>query len=733
MPGIYAGPLPPSVVYGRCTLNVGYAAFDTPDDADNKPERRAPQAATLTLTPLVSGPMLVDGDLLGATPETLKSTDGRFDFWAIDGTRSDVTPSGWKWRAELKVDGVVWAKFEFSPNSTTNEPLNLAPLVSLIQSDSDPAKVDWQAVLERFPKGGTGPVGPVGPAGPKGDTGAKGSTGAQGPVGPVGPTGPKGDTGPQGPPGPAGSGTGTASSSPRFFVEDYRKAGMSDDQVVRAAIQAAAKVSATFENPIVEFAARQYDVRHGVFSDLGTVVQVGMTFVGQGYTTLRLLTGGQSGRWFYDNGSSAGSVGNDDKDHRRLSFAKWEGIRFTTDDTTRTNGNGFRFTGIGFGHEQGFMFDHCRFEGLNVCFDTEGTLNTDTIRLYACYGFDVNTALTLNNNQSLLMEWFGTSFELVRKSAFVVKGGGGGDIKIFGGSYILEKVPGDTGTYAVLDVTESNNVGPGNGNFSFVGIRTELRDTDTMYARLPGPSGTVFAHFDQCNLYVTGEATGPHTMVSLGDNRHVTFDRCVLTPHARFVFDTTWASQTMAAARLDFRACEVPNDLAATISWKQYNRFGVARARGCRPLGSLGATWTVNTALDFDLNALSGTFQPGAVEKKILPLLPPTNMGWPNSAGGQADWQVVLPPGALLTRIVIARPATGSSTTPYQLAVGTGDKGVTYGSTSAQGTFSQATTLDVSPMVTLGTDTTSRTVRLWTPKPGDSTAVIGGYAYVEYI
>lgn len=524
-----------------------------------------------------------------------------------------------------------------------------------------------------------------------------------------------------------------ASTGPRIYVEDYRAANGSDDATVRAAIQAAAKASATFEHPIVEFAARSYSVTNGVFSDIGVVVQAGMTFVGQGYTTLKLITNGAEA-WFYDNGSSDGSQGNDAKDHRRLAFAKWEGFNFTTDDATRVNGNGFRFTGIGLAFEQNYMFDHCRFNALNVCFKTAGTLNTDSIRLYDCYGYDVNTALVLSNNQSVLMEWFGTAFELVRKDVFRVESGGGGDVKIYGGSWVMEKASGDSGTYAFLRVASTDSTAWGNGNFFFHGIKPELRDADTMLASLPGPSGAVYTHFIDCNLH-TASSTA-HDMVLLGSNRRVTFTGCVLPEAGRYVIDVGYEAQSAPLPSLRFENCDTPEDLASMVSWKNA-RFGAVTARNSRaiqPTKDFGSGY-VN---DFDLNTLTGTFRGVIAEKKVLPLMPTGMYAWPCANTGTREWSAILPPGAIITRIVLNRPALNSSTTAYQLAVSNGDKSTIYASTPASGTYGPAVTLDASVSVQIPTDATqinARTVRLYAPKAGDSSpAAFGvGYAFIEYI
>ncbi|MBD2760087.1 hypothetical protein IEE94_11265 [Yimella sp. cx-573] len=149
-PGIYEGPLPSSFLMGRCVLDLRYAAGDSPDDADDLPESRIPERATLELTPGVTGTYIAAGVLYGPVGATLTTTTGRFDFWAIDPTHSDITPAGWVWKGVLKVDGVVWSRFEFTPDSSRSDvdgPLNIAPMVHAASASTAPAQVSLAETL----------------------------------------------------------------------------------------------------------------------------------------------------------------------------------------------------------------------------------------------------------------------------------------------------------------------------------------------------------------------------------------------------------------------------------------------------------------------------------------------------------------------------------------------------------------------------------------------------------
>lgn len=148
-PGIYEGPLPPSFAFGRCVLDVAYASFDSPDDADNLPEKRRPVRAALELTPNLTGAFGAAGTLYGPVGVTLTTENGVFDFWAIDSTNSTVTPAGWSWKAALKVDGVAWSRFEFTPDSTSTDPLNLLDAALLASAATPPAQVSLAEQITR--------------------------------------------------------------------------------------------------------------------------------------------------------------------------------------------------------------------------------------------------------------------------------------------------------------------------------------------------------------------------------------------------------------------------------------------------------------------------------------------------------------------------------------------------------------------------------------------------------
>lgn len=152
-PGVYVGDLDPGITFGRCFLNVSYASFDTPDDAGALPEKRAPKQCKLVLTPNLTGAVVLapDAEIILVTPTSLTSGDGTFDFWCIDGMRSDVNPTGWNWTATLYVDKTRIGSFTFTPDSDDPTPTNLGQSFPL----SDPATGE---IILPGPQGDPGPA-----------------------------------------------------------------------------------------------------------------------------------------------------------------------------------------------------------------------------------------------------------------------------------------------------------------------------------------------------------------------------------------------------------------------------------------------------------------------------------------------------------------------------------------------------------------------------------------------
>lgn len=186
--GVYDGVLPPDVPAGRCTLSIRLGTFDTADDPDDKPEQRIPTGATLTLTPNVTGPVILpDGTIMVIKGTVLTSDTGTFDFWAIDGQHASVNPSGWNWTATLKIDASTQVKFTFSPDSTSPTPINLGTLIPISDPQTGVATVvgrgvasisvdpDTRHVLFVMSDNTTYDAGAI-PPGPKGDPGAGGGT-----------------------------------------------------------------------------------------------------------------------------------------------------------------------------------------------------------------------------------------------------------------------------------------------------------------------------------------------------------------------------------------------------------------------------------------------------------------------------------------------------------------------------------------------------------------------------
>jgi hypothetical protein len=506
-------------------------------------------------------------------------------------------------------------------------------------------------------------------------------------------------------------------TSNTYYVASYPGATISDQ--IAATFKAATANASYDTNAIIQLPAGKFAVRPNVFSSwVGQAgVRRGLIIRGAGeYATQLTLTTSGVSSWFYDNGAT--DVGQ---------FWRFEDMMFLTDDVTNTFGNFMRITGRG--NEQNFVFKNCAWDiGFTRIFDTEGLIGDDSIRTYNCHMRGAaDCAWYLNNPQSVLHENFGLNAEAMTGDLVRVGPNGGGDVKFYGGSLIMLASP-TAGKQTWLVNVDNSSAGSGTGNswFGFYGCRTELHTQTNGYVYSVGNGSFTHVAFIGGN-YSTASGTTTHDMIHLGLSKTVTFSDARLSTSANIVFDVDNASESaLVDPVVRFARCGIAHDQASQVSYVGGKAYGRVVAEGCY---AIGYDHTAPIAMDFDLNA-STSLAGGAGTKKKIAVIKSGLNSWPNSVGNEAT--IMMPPSAFITRIYVNMPAAGSSGATYQLAVGNGDKTVTYGSgTSGQMRYGQ--TIDVSPNLFTGTDTNSRTMRLFAPAAGDATNMSGGIAYVEYI
>lgn len=305
-----------------------------------------------------------------------------------------------------------------------------------------------------------------------------------------------------------------------------------------------------------------------IFGDLEATHKSGLVVQGEGRETsvLVLRTQGQP-RWFYHNG-----------DVSRLMFTTFADLRFEADNPDAGGGFSIHSTG----HEQGFSFFRCRFHNLQTVLLMTGSVGNDSHRFFNCHITEItNKVVHWEKSQAVIIEFFGTNIELIYGDMFYVGKGGGGDLRVYGGSLIMTNKPGDTTPHYLLSVEPSTFVGSGNATFQFDGIKTEMRSTESRLVRAEdgGGLGDVFVFFNNCNLYAT--EGDDREGVRIGISRRVNFTQCTLPNEFHYILaaSPTGADNFPMNGWIDFRDCRVPPNLRDKV--KFVTPYGRVRARDC--------------------------------------------------------------------------------------------------------------------------------------------------------
>lgn len=305
-----------------------------------------------------------------------------------------------------------------------------------------------------------------------------------------------------------------------------------------------------------------------IFGDLNGTHKIGMVVQGDGResSVLILRTGGKP-KWFYNNGATA-----------RMAFPTFSDLRFETDGSA--SGGGFHINSEG--HEQGFTFWRCRFHNMRTMLRLTGPVGNDSHRFFNCHITDVyDKVVHWENPQAVVIEFFGTNIETIYGDVFHVGKGGGGDLRVFGGSIIMDNRPDDKTPHYLLSIEPSNFVGSGNGTFQFQGIKTELRSAFSKLVRSEdgGGLGDVFVFFNGSNLYQA--VGGAREAVRIGNNRRVNFTTCTLSGEFLYTLAATAAVAELMPLNgwIDFRDCRLPPGLRDKITFA--TPHGRARALDC--------------------------------------------------------------------------------------------------------------------------------------------------------
>ena len=461
----------------------------------------------------------------------------------------------------------------------------------------------------------------------------------------------------------------------------------------------------------------------GVFSGFGDF-QRGFIIEGDGLSSsvLKLKTN-RAAAWFYNNEA---------KSTQQFIFVTVRDLLFTSDSTEY--GNGFRFQ-----QDQGWRFFRCWMQKLNIAFESEGGFtgnNGSEHKFYSCKFTEIHNAVhRFNNLQCLNIEYYGCDVESIFGDIFRIDAGGGGALRVFGGSFIMD----DGGTPHYLLNINGGGLGNNNNTYTINDIQTELHSRNNRLVFYGSGSGGAHVVFNDCNITATN---GAREQVNISTAR-VTFNRCVLTQNQG---DTYRVSGPLAGGdqygepgSVHFIECDVPENLSSLCSTPPDASDGLAwgliSARGCYNNKFLPFDPRIHRyAIDFDLNwqngGRAGNF-PGLKTVSVKP----QNRSWP-FADASFDWVVTLPVGALIVNIQVFRPANQDHARAYTLHVGNGDKSIIYGTDGGGISASAARSIivqnDIGHMVAAGATSPDNQVRVWADPTTVFGGAMGGYFIVQY-
>lgn len=457
----------------------------------------------------------------------------------------------------------------------------------------------------------------------------------------------------------------------------------------------------------------------GVFNDITGSLERGFIIEGDGLasTVLKIITGGSVARYFYNN-TTPGT-----QEHI---FVTVRDLMLTSDDASF--GRGFKFY-----QDQGWRFFRVWFYQLNICIESQGGASGVTgseHKFYSCKFTEIELYVHfINNTQTLNIEYHGCDVESITGHIFYVDSGGGGDLRVFGGSYILD----DSGADKYLLYIDGTANGANNNTFSFNGIRTELHTTDNTKLVFKGTASTsANISFNDCNITAQGTA---REIVNI-TGAHLTFNRCNMPTDMEYTIVTSGGGITYERhgepGSIVFNECADSETLSSRITT---GSFGYARARGCyKAEYQSGVANKFRYAMDFDLNWMNVGRAQNFAGLKIVNAKISSGL-WPATGDSDAaDWTVQLPDNALIRNIYVYRPA-GASGSTYTLKVGNGDKSTTYaddgGGLGSNVAHSITVEKTLATLISAGTSNPNNQVRVWAD-PNVNDPVTGGYFIVEY-
>lgn len=389
--------------------------------------------------------------------------------------------------------------------------------------------------------------------------------------------------------------------------------------------------------------------------------------------------------------------------------------------------NGFKFQ-----QDQGWKFYRCWFQTLFNAIESRGGAGATTVgsehKFFSCKFTNIRGSVhVIDNEQGLNYEYHSCDIESILGNIFYIGAGGGGALRYFGGSIIMDD-NGVSDTWLLYIVGTS--LGSNNNTYTFNGIQTELRSVRNKLVFKGTDGNSALVTFNQCNMTHTN---GDRQWVDITSCR-VTFNGCVVRGNT-YIIRTSGGgvaySRMGDPGSIIFNQCHAPSNLSTLITTGSY---GYASARGNFNSEYISGDEKSRWAMDFDLNAWNGSGRASAFPGLKTHSAKPQLGFWPFTDASY-DYTLYLQDNALVKNIYVFRPANGGGGAgAYQLHVGNGDKTVTYGS-STLGVGTDAHTIiverPINNLISGGTTSPNNRVMIWA-NPTNASSVDGGYFLVEY-
>lgn len=500
------------------------------------------------------------------------------------------------------------------------------------------------------------------------------------------------------------------------------------------------------------FPSGKYRATKTVLSAFDATFQVGLNFRGDGKFASMFIVDPPttSDVWLFDNGA-AGKIQH--MTFTDIGFAGETGTVLPA-GAAYTDINQFAklfkiTAATGTLHEKGFGFTNCNFLTASQFFEFDGDDIASEIKFVNCRMNRCRDQMyTIINPVSFNHDFISCDVEVIFGDIFVLGSatkGAGGNIRIFGGSWIMSA---DDQTVQVDRFLVKYPTG-GTVNFTtapivFDGFAIEIRGNFSKLYQCKDVVSTMVL-FNQCRIF--NNSSQIKNIVEMTRQNYIKFRDCnfvrisINANHETFTIDSSAYSGSVG--ELVFEGTTWPEPITAGVVQKMLsdviifsNGFGIARGRN-----NFGRTTAVFTsepfviAQDFDLSAVTSTDGVMSATSPHRPLKTTTMMNaatFPNAGGTARERTVKLPVGAMIKSIYIEKDLSGANTDAYQLHVGTSDKVTIYGS-STLAQIKDLHTIEIEKQfIDVGVADNERIVRMWATGDTNTDIVSGGHAFIEY-